>query len=80
MPEGRVIAPEWLGKLASNMKTSARLVLIEFREGTLPEGPPEALKIPRAELLKLTTSAGFVPSSERNDLLPYQLLLVFKKP
>ncbi len=72
--------PAWLGKLASQMKKGARLVLIEFKEGKLPQGPPEAAKIPRVQLVKLASRAGLVLASERKDLLPYQLFLVFRKP
>jgi ubiquinone/menaquinone biosynthesis C-methylase UbiE len=70
----------WLAKLTSKMKPGARLVLIEFREGNLPEGPPEAAKIPRAELVKLLTAAGLVLDSEKPDLLPYQTFLVLRNP
>jgi hypothetical protein len=62
------------------MKSGARLALIEFKEGKLPEGPPEAAKIPRAQLIPLVTNAGFALDSERKDLLPYQVFLVFRKP
>ena len=30
----------WLKKVVSEMKPGARLVLIDFKEGNLPEGPP----------------------------------------
>lgn len=70
----------WMGKLASEMKPGARLVLIEFKEGRLPEGPPESVKLPRVELLKLATSAGLILDGEQPDLLPYQTFLVFRKP
>jgi SAM-dependent methyltransferase len=72
--------PVWLAKLRASMKSGARLALIEFKEGKLPEGPPEAAKIPRAELVDLVTKAGFRLSSERKDLLPYQVFLIFAKP
>ena len=60
-----------LGYLAAlalllEMKSGARLVLIEFKEGKLPEGPPEAVKVPRAELVKLVTTAGLVPRDGRS--------------
>jgi SAM-dependent methyltransferase len=70
----------WLAKLSSEMKPGARLVLIEFKEGKLPEGPPESVKIPRAEIVKLVTAAGLVLDGEKPDLLPYQTFLVFRKP
>jgi SAM-dependent methyltransferase len=70
----------WLGKLFSEMRSGARLALIEFKDGKLPEGPPEAVKLSRAKLLDLFTKAGFVLDYEQADLLPYQVFLVFRKP
>ena len=69
----------WLKKAASEMKPGARFVLIEFKEGKLPEGPPEAVKIPRKELIELVSQAGLPFESEKPDLLPYQVFLVFRK-
>ncbi len=70
----------WLDKVAGGMRPGARLVLIEFREGDLPQGPPESMKIPRDKILELATGAGLVLASEEPDLLPYQVYLVFQKP
>jgi ubiquinone/menaquinone biosynthesis C-methylase UbiE len=70
----------WLDKLVGEMKVGARLVLIEFKEGPLPEGPPESAKITRAQILDLLTKAGLTLVSERADLLPYQTFLIFRKP
>ena len=69
-----------VGRLFGAMKPGARLVLVEFREGDLPEGPPESVKIPRAALVGLALTAGFGLPEEHPDLLPYQHLLVFRKP
>lgn len=70
---------EWLKTINSQMRSGARLVLIDFREGKLPEGPPEAIKIPKAETLRLCEQAGFTPKQDLSDLLPYQNFLVFVK-
>lgn len=70
----------WLNGITSSMKTGARLVLIEFKQGKLPEGPPESMKIARAELVSLVTSAGLDLEKEHGDLLPYQVFLEFRKP
>ena len=70
----------WLATLVSQMKPGARLVLIEFKEGHLPEGPPESVKIARSQIIKLVTDAGLTLTAERADLLPYQTFLVFRKP
>jgi 2-polyprenyl-3-methyl-5-hydroxy-6-metoxy-1,4-benzoquinol methylase len=71
--------PAWLAKLAAQMHRGARLVLVEFKEGKLPEGPPEAVKLSRAQLVALATDAGLVLDSQKPDLLPYQTFLVFRK-
>jgi hypothetical protein len=62
------------------MKTGAKLALIEFKEGKLPEGPPEAAKIPRAQLVSLASHAGLTLDSEKKEILSYQVFLLFKKP
>jgi len=72
--------PAWLGRIASGMKHGAKLALVEFKEGKLPEGPPESAKIPRTQLLSLFSAAGFTLDSEKPDLLPYQVFLAFRKP
>lgn len=69
----------WLKKMASEMKPGARLVLIEFKAGKLPEGPPEAVKIPRQRMVEMVSQAGLRLESEKPELLPYQVFLVFRK-
>ena len=69
----------WLARLFGEMKAGARLVLVEFREGPLPEGPPESIKLPHSELLGLATRAGFELVEDRADLLPYQSYTVFRR-
>lgn len=70
----------WLASLGKEMKPGSRLVLIEFKEGNLPEGPPESAKMSRAQTQELVTKAGLSLVFERADLLPYQTFLVFRKP
>jgi len=72
--------PAWLSKLTAAMRPGARLVLIEFKAGPLPEGPPEAAKIGRDQLLDLVGQAGLVLHRESTELLPYQEYLIFEKP
>ena len=70
----------WLGKLFAELRPGARFALVEFREGPLPEGPPESVKIPRATLVKEIQAAGFERAEDRPEFLPYQSFLVFRKP
>ena len=69
----------WLKRMTSEMKPGARLVLIEFKEGKLPEGPPESVKIPKRQLVEMVSQAGLRFKYERPELLPYQVFLVFWK-
>lgn len=69
----------WLGRLVAEMSSGARLALIEFKEGPLPEGPPEGAKIPKAGIISLVTQAGLMLDRDVPDLLPYQSLLIFRK-
>jgi SAM-dependent methyltransferase len=71
--------PAWLSRLAAEVRSGTRLVFVEFREGALPQGPPESVKIPKTEIIALVTGAGFTLESERADLLPYQHFLVFRR-
>jgi ubiquinone/menaquinone biosynthesis C-methylase UbiE len=70
----------WLASISQVMPSGARLAVLEFKEGELPEGPPESMKIAREEIVKLVTGAGLVLASEHSELLPYQVFLVFRKP
>ncbi len=69
----------WLRKGFSEMKPGARLVVIEFKEGKLPQGPPEKVKIPKAKLVSMLSGLGLELRVDRPDLLPYQHFLVFEK-
>lgn len=69
----------WLRKLAAEVRPGARLVVIEFKEGQLPEGPPEAVKIPKARLVGILRDAGFTLKIDDPKLLPYQTFLVFER-
>lgn len=70
----------WLTKLHAEMAKGARLVLIEFKSGDLPQGPPEKMKIPKAEIVRLSKEADFSLKEEQPDLLPYQEFLIFERP
>ncbi len=70
----------WLARLFAKMKQAARLVVIEFKEGPLPQGPPETAKVTRTEIVRGVTQAGFVATGEESELLPYQTLFSFRKP
>jgi ubiquinone/menaquinone biosynthesis C-methylase UbiE len=69
----------WLRKLAVQMKKGSQLVVIEFKEGDLPQGPPAAVKIPKRKLTDMIIEHNFKLNRDKADLLPYQEFLIFIK-
>ncbi len=66
--------PTFLGHLARALTPRGRLVIVDFREGTLPVGPPPAHKIPRAVVETEVRAAGFTVA-RTHDFLPHQWVL-----
>ena len=69
----------WIKKLYSEIRAESKLVLVEFKDGPLPEGPPEQIKISRGEIISEFVNNGFSKLSEDTNLLPYQNFLMFEK-
>ena len=69
----------WLKKAASEMKPGARFVLVEFKEGKLPEGPPEAVKIPRKQLIELVSQAGLPLNLRRRTCFRIRCFWYFER-
>jgi SAM-dependent methyltransferase len=70
----------WLKKIHDQMPEGGRLVLIDFKAGHLPEGPPEAMKVPKTKILEICSQAGFQLETDHSLLLPYQEFLIFRRP
>lgn len=69
----------WVTRIHDQMSDNSRLVLIDFKEGKLPEGPPEQVKVPKAELLRICRQAGFELLVDDSSRLPYQNFLLFRR-
>jgi SAM-dependent methyltransferase len=70
----------WLSRLFEESGHGARLVIVEFKQGDLPQGPPASMKIPMQQVSELVTAAGFSQVSQDAALLPYQYVLTFRRP
>lgn len=70
---------EWLKGVVSQLPEGARLALIEFHEGEIPQGPPASVKMPKTKLMEITSAAGLALEREITGLLPYQTFFIFKK-
>jgi hypothetical protein len=70
---------QWLSKLASQVKGGTRLVIVEFKEGELPEGPPASVKISKDAMIGEVEAAGFEKVAVDEELLPYQYMVEFQR-
>jgi ubiquinone/menaquinone biosynthesis C-methylase UbiE len=68
--------PSYLGRLRTALKPNGRLAIVDFHKKPLPVGPPESMKLTRAEVVAEATAAGF-SVAEEPTFLPYQYFLVF---
>jgi ubiquinone/menaquinone biosynthesis C-methylase UbiE len=71
---------QWLGKIFTVLRPKARVAILEFKEGKLPAGPPESLKIPKQDIIALFEKVGFKMAEDKSGLIPYQHFLIFEKP
>lgn len=74
--DGRVA---YFGRLLDAVKVGGRLVVVDFKPGDIPIGPPESHRIPLDKVQAELTEAGWVADSTL-DLLPYQFVVVMVRP
>jgi ubiquinone/menaquinone biosynthesis C-methylase UbiE len=71
--------PAYYEKLAKALKPGGRIVNIDFhKDKPAPFGPPEAMRIAEADVVKELEAAGFRQTKTFN-LLPYQYFQVFER-
>ena len=71
--------PAYYARLAKALKPGGRIVNIDFhKDKPMPFGPPEAMRIAEADVVKEFEAAGFRKTGSF-DILPYQYFLVFQK-
>ena len=74
--DGRVA---WFGRLKEAVKPGGRLVIVDFKPGEIPVGPPEDHRIPQEKVVAELTEAGWSDGGSL-DLLPYQFVQVMSRP
>jgi predicted methyltransferase len=69
----------WLKKLGDEVKRGTKLVIIDYKMGKLPVGPPERIKIPADKVISMAENAGFKLLRKDTGMLPYQVYFLFEK-
>jgi SAM-dependent methyltransferase len=67
---------DYFRRLRSSLETGARLAIIDFRRDS-PYGPPEGMRVPRAQVERELARAGFELVAT-HDFLPYQYFIVLR--
>ena len=67
---------DYFRRLRSSLEPGARLAIIDFRRDS-PYGPPEGMRVPRAQAERELARAGFALVAT-HDFLPYQYFIVLR--
>lgn len=65
--------------LREGVEPGGRLVVVDFKEGELPVGPPPDHRIPQAKVVAELTEAGWEEAGTL-DLLPHQFVQIMRRP
>lgn len=67
---------EYFNNIRKDLKPNGELVIVDFRKGELPVGPPDKHKIAPEEVINELKNAGYELKKHLEDL-PYQYILIF---
>jgi len=67
----------YLALLKKMLKPGGEVVMVDFKKAETPVGPPQEMRIDRADLVKEMEKNGFRLEAE-HTFLPYQYFLLFK--
>ena len=68
---------EYFKRLRKDFIRGGQLVIVDFRKGNLPVGPPDSMKLSSGQVISELGGAGF-NLTRRSDILPYQYILIFR--
>jgi hypothetical protein len=66
---------KYLSKVRDNLRLGGSVVIVDFKEGDIPVGPPQDLRMPLPELKRQLGLAGFTRLVVDDNLLPHQYVV-----
>lgn len=66
---------KYLSKVRSGLRLGGNVIIVDFKEGPLPVGPPEDIKLPLSDLKRELGLAGFHHLEVDTQSLPYQYMV-----
>lgn len=70
---------DYLGAIITGIKPGGSLVVVDFKMGEWPVGPPDDIKVPLETVLSELKTAGFREIQVTEDVLPYQFMLTARR-
>lgn len=70
---------EYFSELYQKLKKGSLLVIVDFKKGDFPQGPPDSMKMSENEVVKELENAGFKKVTLDTQTLPYQYMVKMKK-
>lgn len=67
----------YFARLKAHVTSGARVVIVDFKQGELPHGPPPAMRLAPDVVVDELGKAGFSLAERDEASLPYQYILVF---
>lgn len=67
----------YFAKLKASLEPNGRVVIVDFKMGDLPVGPPEAMRLPPATVTAELAAAGLALVALDEATLPYQYLATY---
>jgi SAM-dependent methyltransferase len=69
--------PAYFARLRQSLLPGGRVVVVDFKMGELPFGPPESMRVAPDEIRTEMGQAGYVLSRDDRTSLPHQVILIF---
>lgn len=71
--------PEYFRRLADRLRPGGRIVVVDFKAGEIPVGPPEAQRVPPPQLRRELESAGYREVALDTTTLPHQYIASYAR-